>query len=199
MDTLLENTNNLLRNLHQKYDQVNQNVQGLQNFFLKMQQSDFEERLSSRLDRVEAKHSSSMKSLKVFIESEDRAREQNMLMRFEDFSMLRQTTTSRLSVYESRLDTLEEMVLDLNQVISPPPPAPSPPPPTTSYTPVMVWGPPVSSDNSDSSEEPVVSDDYEDLAGRDFSMLGLSSPGELDQLEYDCLVPPCDLNTDFKR
>ena len=63
----------------------------------------------------------------------------------------------------------------------------------------MVWGPPVSSDNSDSSEEPVVSDDYEDLAGRDFSMLGLSSPGELDQLEYDCLVPPCDLNTDFKR
>ena len=129
VDTLLENTNSLLRDLQNKYDQVKLNVEALQNFVLKMQQSDFEERLSSRLESVEAKHGSSMKSLKVFIESEDRAREQTMLMRFEDFRMLRQTTASRLSVYETRLDTLEEMVLDLNQVISPPPPSPLPPPP----------------------------------------------------------------------
>ena len=34
VDTLLENTNILLRNLNEKYDQVSQNVEGLQNFVL---------------------------------------------------------------------------------------------------------------------------------------------------------------------
>ena len=179
VDTLVGNTNNLLRNLHQKYEQLSQNVEGLQSFVLKLQQSDFEEKVSSRLDSVEARLSSGVRSLKVFIESEDRAREQNMLMRFEDLQMLRQTTTSRLAVYETRLDTLEEMVLDLTQV-SPPPPSP---PPASTLRPLV---------------PPVVSEDYEDLAGRDFSMLGLSSPGDLDRLErveYDCLEPPCDLST----
>ena len=92
-------------------------------------------------------------------------------------------TDSRLAVYETRLDTLEEMVLDLSQVIPPPPPPPLPPPPPAS-----------------TQSSPVrTSEDYEDLGGRDFSMLGLSSPGELDRLEYDCLVEPCDLSTNINR
>ena len=176
VETLVENTNGLLRSIDDKYNRVITELQVLQNFSQRVQQSDLEERLKSRLSSLEIKHGNRLKSLKTLIDAGDRQIEQNMMMRFEDFNMLRKTTTSRLSVYEARLDTMEQLVFGLGQV-----------------------GPgrvevEEEEEEEEETEIPVrdISEDYEDLAGRDFSMLGLTTIGDLDSLEYECLVPPCE-------
>ena len=184
VETLVENTNSLLRSIDDKYNRVITELQVLQNFSQRVQQSDFEERLQSRLSSLEVKHGNRLKSLKTLMDAGDRQIEQNMMMRFEDFNMLRKTTTSRLSVYEARLDTLEQLVFGLGQA-----------------------GPgrvEVEEEEEEEEEEDTeisvrdILEDYEDLAGRDFSMLGLTTIGELDSLEYECLVPPCDSDRSYQ-
>ena len=172
VETLVENTNGLLRTIDNKYNQVMKEIQFLKNFSLKAQESDFEERLEIQLSNFEVKHGNRLKALKTLVGAEDRQLEQNMLMRFEDFNVLRRTTTSRLAVYEARLDTLERLVFELGREEE-----------TTTETSDREF-----SESSESSE--TISEEYEELGGRDFSMLGLSSPGELDSL--DCLIAPCD-------
>ena len=172
VDTLVESTNGLLRTIDNKYNKVMREIQFLKNFSLKAQESDFEERLEIQLSNFEVKHGNRLKALKTLVGAEDRQLEQNMLMRFEDFNVLRRTTTSRLAVYEARLDTLERLVLELGRGEE-----------TTTETSDREF-----SESSESSE--TISEEYEELGGRDFSMLGLSSPGELDSL--DCLIAPCD-------
>ena len=172
VETLVENTNGLLRTIDNKYNKVMKEIQFLKNFSLKAQESDFEERLEIQLSNFEVKHGNRLKALKTLVGAEDRQLEQNMLMRFEDFNVLRRTTTSRLAVYEARLDTLERLVFELGREEE-----------TTTETSDREF-----SESSESSE--TISEEYEELGGRDFSMLGLSSPGELDSL--DCLIAPCD-------
>ena len=173
VETLVENTNGLLRTIDNKYNQVMREIQFLKNFSLKAQESDFEERLEIQLSNFEVKHGNRLKALKTLVGAEDRQLEQNMLMRFEDFNVLRRTTTSRLAVYEARLDTLERLVFELGRGEEE----------RTTQTSDREF-----SESSESSE--TISEEYEELGGRDFSMLGLSSPGELDSL--DCLIAPCD-------
>ena len=172
VETLVENTNGLLRTIDNKYNKVMREIQFLKNFSLKAQESDFEERLEIQLSNFEVKHGNRLKALKTLVGAEDRQLEQNMLMRFEDFNVLRRTTTSRLAVYEARLDTLERLVFELGREEE-----------TTTETSDREF-----SESSESSE--TISEEYEELGGRDFSMLGLSSPGELDSL--DCLIAPCE-------
>ena len=173
VETLVENTNGLLRTIDNKYNKVMREIQFLKNFSLKAQESDFEERLEIQLSNFEVKHGNRLKALKTLVGAEDRQLEQNMLMRFEDFNVLRRTTTSRLAVYEARLDTLERLVFELGRGEEE----------TTTQTSDREF-----SESSESSE--TISEEYEELGGRDFSMLGLSSPGELDSL--DCLIAPCE-------
>ena len=51
------------------------------------------------------------------MKTEDDAILENVKMRSEDFNIIRKTTNSRLSVYETRLDTMEQMMFEMDEKV----------------------------------------------------------------------------------
>ena len=111
-------------------------------------------------------------------------------MRMEDFNVLKKTTSSRLSVFEARIDMLEQLDLEYSQKATEP---------TISFF-EPTEATTVESLNSRTTEAPDPT--YDELGGNDFSMLGINNPTDLDilvpyspkKIVHNCLNPPCDQN-----
>ena len=192
IDNLLISTNNLLRDVNNKYQRTIVDLGNLQNSTQTLFDQNLQEKLETQIKHLETKYDQKFQSMLAQMRSEDQAIVKNILLKTEDFKMIRKTTSSRLSVYETRLDTLEHLVFEikelvnqksqqLNQEILTT---------TTEMSPFQRFFNKSNSVNRNSSQTEI-SDDYEALAGTDFSMLGLSNPNDLDNLNFDCFLPPC--------
>ena len=68
-----------------------------------------------QIEHLETKYDQKFQSMFAQMRSEDQAIVKSILLKTEDFKMIRKTASSRLSVYETRLDTLEHLVFDMRQ------------------------------------------------------------------------------------
>ena len=124
------------------------------------------------------------------MQGEDDDIRNDITMRMEDFNVLKKTTSSRLSVYEARIDMLEQLVLEYSQKTTEP---------TNSFF-EQTEATTVESLYSRTTEAPDPT--YDELGGNDFSMLGINNPKDLDilvpyspkKIVHNCLNPPCDQN-----
>lgn len=195
----METTNKLLRDIDVKYKRTQSDFDFMRNYTENLLKQNIEEKLTSKISNLETQYQNMYKSLKSDMAREDSDIRQSIAMRSEDYNMIRKTTKSRLSVYEARLDTLEHLVFEVKQMIqninSPTQQyttaAPKQETTTNLYT-EMLKRVGKRTDISHYEEEQTQNDDYEEFAGNDFSMLGLSNPEDLDTLDFQCLFPPCD-------
>ena len=117
IDSLLATTNKLLREVNLKYQRTSNDLTQLKNFSVQILSQNLEEKLNSKISNLELKFDTIVKVLKQEMLTEDEAILQNIKMRSEDFNMIRKTTNSRLSVYETRLDTMEQMMFEMDEKI----------------------------------------------------------------------------------
>jgi len=183
---LVAETNKFLMELESKYTGLSDQMKTLQTLASEPRQTfdpELEDKLKTRMVKIEAKFDFLLKNLQSIMEGADDDIRNDINMRMEDFNVLRKTTSSRLSVYEARIDMLEQLVLEYSQKTTEPPnlffPA------TTEAirtTPRYL-----------TTEAPDPA--YDELGGNDFSMLGITNPKDLDILVasgQNCLNPPCD-------
>ena len=195
----METTNKLLRDIDVKYKRTQTDFDFMRNYTETLLKQNIEEKLTSKISNLETNYQNMCKSLKSDMAREDNDIRQSIAMRSEDYNMIRKTTNSRLSVYEARLDTLEHLVFEVKQMIQ------NINSPTQQYTTAapkqetstnlykeMLKRVGIKTDISQYEEEQTQNNDYEEFAGNDFSMLGLSNPEDLDTLDFQCLFPPCD-------
>lgn len=166
---LVAETNKLLTGLETKYSSLSDEIKTLQNLTAEPKpvvDPELENKMNSRMLKLEAKFDFLLKNLQSIMEGADDDIRHDINMRMEDFNVLRKTTTSRLSVYETRIDMLEQLVLKYATKTTEPSinlfettTETSPKPPQTTEMP-----------------DPA----YDDFGGNDFSMLGISNAKDLD-------------------
>ena len=200
IDSLLISTNKLLQDIDSKYQRTLGDLDYVRNYTEKILNQNIEEKLTAKMSNLQKKYTAMLNGLKDSLISSDKDILQSIALRSEDYNMIRKTTKSRLSVYETRLDTLEKLLFEFkeeneklhlsnsqnsqnSQLITSTTEAPS------LYNKLLKKMKTSQSLN-----------DYEDFAGKDFSMLGLSDPNQLDVLdETDCLFPPCSMHQKSER
>ena len=192
IDSLLVSTNNLLRDVNTKYQRTIDDLGDLQNFTQTLFHQNLQEKLKTQIERLETKYDQRFQSMLAQMRSEDQAIVKSILLKTEDFKMIRKTTSSRLSVYETRLDTLEQLVFEVKELVNQNNQQVSQEVTTTTteMSPFQRFFN-ISNFENRNSQQLEISDDYDALAGSDFSMLGLSNPNDLDDLSLDCFFPPC--------
>ena len=186
---LVAETNKFLVDLSSKYNEVFSRMNALED--LTSEQAgkvgaELEDKINSKLVKLEAKYDFLLKNLQTIMKNADDDIRNDINMRMEDFNVLRKTTTSRLSVYEARIDMLEELVLSYTKKPTEPP--------LDLFTELTTEESTTLRTTESSMPE------YDDLGGNDFSMLGIDDPKDLDNLKsfnlkskaLDCLQPPCD-------
>ena len=194
IDGLLISTNKLLQEVDSKYQRTISDLDYVRNYTEKLMNQNIEEKLTSQITNMQAKCTAMHNNLKDDLISSDKEILQSIALRSEDYNMIRKTTKSRLTVYEARLDTLEQLLFELkeenekNNL------------PSTQLTTSTTRAPSFYDDLLKRMKSAPSTNDYEDLAGKDFSMLGLSDPNQLDVLdETDCPFPPCTMQHKSER
>ena len=193
IDSLLISTNNLLRDVNNKYQRTIDDLGHLQNFTQTLFHQNIQEKLKTQIEHLETKYDQKFQSILAQMRSEDQAIVKSILLKTEDFKMIRKTTSSRLSVYETRLDTLEHLVFEIKELVNQKNQQLTQEVTTTTTTEMSSFQRffNISNFENRNSHQIDISEDYEALAGSDFSMLGLSNPNDLDKINLDCLFPPC--------
>ena len=187
---LLMGTNKILQDLNSKYQRTLSDLSYLRNYTEKIMNQNMEDKLTSQISNLQTKNNAMFNRLKEDMISSDKDILRNMALRSEDYDMIRKTTKSRLSVYESRLDNLEQLIFEMKEQAENVPFDDSSQ--TTSTTQTTSFNDELLRKMSNSHG----SNEYEDFAGKDFSMLGLSDPRDLDDLNTDlttCPFPPCSI------
>ena len=192
---LLISTNKLLQDIDSKYQRTISDLDNVRNYTETIFNQNIEEKLTAQMSNLQTKYTAMLNGLKDTLTSSDKDILQSIAMRSEDYNMIRKTTKSRLSVYEARLDNLEQILFELkeeneNLHLS------SSQQTTTSTT----EAPSFYNELLKKMKSSQSTNDYEDFAGKDFSMLGLSDPNQLDVLdETDCPFPPCSMHHKSER
>lgn len=191
---LLIGTNKLLQDIDSKYQRTLSDLDNVRNSTEKMFNQNIEEKLTSQMSNLQTKYTTMLNDLKDSLISSDKDILQSIAMRSEDYDMIRRTTKSRLSVYEARLDTLEQILFELKEEnvklhLS-----------SSQQTTSTTEAPSFYDKLLKKMKSSQSTNDYEDFAGKDFSMLGLSDPNQLDVLdETDCPFPPCSMHHKSER
>ena len=180
---LVAETNKFLMELETKYNSLSEQIKTLEDLTAEPVQTvdpELEDKMHTKMVKLEAKFEILLKNLESKMEGEDSDIRHDINMRMEDVNVLRKTTTSRLSVYETRIDMLEQLVLKYS---------------TQTTEPTVTLFPTTTTDATPSTTE--APDQSYDEMGGDFSMLGISNPQDLDLIEPfnpqpDCVRPPCD-------
>ena len=194
IDSLLISTNKLLQDIDSKYQRTLADLDYVRNYTENMFNQNVEEKLTAKMANLQTKYTTMLKALKESLISSDKDILQSIALRSEDYNMIRKTTKSRLSVYETRLDTLEQLLFELKEEneklhLS-----------NSQLTTSTTEAPSFYNELLKKMKTSQSSNDYEDFAGKDFSMLGLSDPNQLDVLdETDCPFPPCSMHTKSER
>ena len=194
IDSLLISTNKLLQDIDSKYQRTLADLDYVRNYTEKMLNQNIEEKLTAKMSNLQNKYTAMLNGLKDSLISSDKDILQSIALRSEDYNMIRRTTKSRLSVYETRLDTLEQLLFELKEEneklhLS-----------NSQLTTSTTEAPSFYNELLKKMKTSQSSNDYEDFAGKDFSMLGLSNPDQLDVLdETDCPFPPCSMHTKSER
>ena len=197
IDSLLISTNKLLGDIDSKYQRTLADLDFVRNYTEKILNQNIEEKLTAKMSNLQKKYTAMLNGLKDSLISSDKDILQSIALRSEDYNMIRRTTKSRLSVYETRLDTLEQLLFELkeeNEKLHL----------TNSQNSQLIIStteaPSLYNELLKKMKTSQSSNDYEDFAGKDFSMLGLSDPNQLDVLdETDCLFPPCSMHQKSER
>ena len=187
---LLMGTNKILQDLNSKYQRTLRDLSYLRNYTEKIMNQNMEDKLTSQISNLQTKNNAMFNRLKEDMISSDKDILRNMALRSEDYDIIRKTTKSRLSVYESRLDNLEQLIFEMKEQAENVPFDDSSQ--TTSTTQTTSFNDELLRKMSNSHG----SNEYEDFAGKDFSMLGLSDPRDLDDLNTDlttCPLQPCSI------
>lgn len=186
---LVAETNKFLMGLESKYNSLSGQIRTLQNLTAEPRQivdPNLEEKLNNKIVKLESQFNFLLKNLQSIMEGADDDIRHDINMRMEDFNILRKTTTSRLAVYETRIDMLEQLVLKYSTQ-------------ATEST-ITIFKTTTEASASTTTHTTEVPDPaYDDLGGNDFSMLGINNPTDLDlllpyQSNQDCVRPPCDKN-----
>ena len=194
IDSLLIGTNKLLQDIDSKYQRTLADLDYVRNYTEKMLNQNIEEKLTAKMSNLQNKYTAMLNGLKDSLISSDKDILQSIALRSEDYNMIRRTTKSRLSVYETRLDTLEQLLFELKEEneklhLS-----------NSQLTTSTTEAPSFYNELLKKMKTSQSSNDYEDFAGKDFSMLGLSDPNQLDVLdETDCPFPPCSMHPKSER
>jgi len=183
---LVAETNKFLMLLESKYNNLSGQIRAMQKLTAETKQivePNLEEKLNNEIVKLEAKFHFLLKNIQSLLEGADDDIKHDINMRMEDFNILRKTTTSRLAVYETRIDMLEQLVLKYSTQVTEPT--------------IEIFKTTTEASTTHTTEVPVPA--YEDLGGNDFSMLGINNPNDLDLLlpyqpKQDCERPPCDKN-----
>ena len=184
---LVAETNKFLMGLESKYNSLSDQIKTLQKLTAEPRQivdPELEDKLNNKMVKLEAKFNFLLKNLQTIMEGADDDIRHDINMRMEDFNILRKTTTSRLAVYETRIDMLEQLVLKYSTQ-------------TTTEPTITIFQTTTEASTPHTTEVPDPA--YDDLGGNDFSMLGINNPNDLDMLlpyqpKQDCIRPPCDKN-----
>ena len=194
IDSLLISTNKLLQEIDSKYQRTLADLDYVRNYTENMLNQNIEEKLIAKMSNLQKKYTAMLNGLKESLISSDKDILQSIALRSEDYNMIRKTTKSRLSVYETRLDTLEQLLFELKEEseklhLS-----------NSQLTTSTTEAPSFYNELLKKMKTSQSSNDYEDFAGKDFSMLGLSDPNQLDVLdETDCPFPPCSMHPKSER
>jgi len=193
VSTLVAETNNFLIDLNMKYNNLSEKLSSLHNLTLDPQtnhEQELELKIETKMNKLEAKYDFLLQNLQSIMKGEDDDIRSNIAMRTEDFNVLKKTTSSRLSVYEARINMLEELVLNFSE--------------KSTEVPILEFSatPATTTNRFKTVTTDMVEPDYDDLGGNDFSMLGIRNPNDLDKLQPmnpkqpfpNCINHPCDTN-----
>ncbi|XP_023331199.1 uncharacterized protein LOC111703483 [Eurytemora carolleeae] len=117
VDTLVSFTNQLLLELNNKYTNLDSKISGLERegekTKKKMKENKFEDELLREMTRIEDEVGFKISRIKDDIATGEQSIRTEIKLKDEDIELLKKITTSRLSIYESRIDALESMILNL--------------------------------------------------------------------------------------
>lgn len=192
VDSLLATTNKILRDIDQKYQRTSDDLTQLQNFNEKILGPNLEDKLNSKISNLELKYDAILKALKQEMKTEDDAILENVKMRSEDFNIIRKTTNSRLSVYETRLDTMEQMMFEMDEKVKSQSLLQFSPTSTTKFN--LVESSSRNYLEEFNSGRFSISTTTESGSQDDFSLFGLDNLDDLNNMDHECLFPPCGQN-----
>ena len=198
VSTLLQTTNDLMKKFQQNLSEISIEMHSVKKLTENMASLNIEDQLNEKLQSLHSSLSNSIKDLKNKMKNEDSRIKQSIELKSEDFSMIRKTTTSRLSVYETRLDTLEQLVFEIKQgglqgrsEKSIEQRTTLKPRTTTTSNPFSLHFERYYRTTTARNEDDGFSEQFQDFAeDGDFSMLGLSSLNDLDNLENEREIIP---------
>ena len=98
-----------------KYQRTLSDLDNVRNFTEKIFNQNIEEKLTAQMSNLQTKYTAMLNGLKDSLISSDKDILQSIALRSEDYNMIRRTTKSSLSVYETRLDTLEQLLFELKE------------------------------------------------------------------------------------
>eukprot|EP00092_Neocalanus_flemingeri_P019571 GFUD01021203.1.p1 GENE.GFUD01021203.1~~GFUD01021203.1.p1 ORF type:complete len:595 (+),score=159.31 GFUD01021203.1:56-1840(+) len=170
---LVAETNKFLIDLDSKYSNLSDQITSLQNITMEPQLTvdpELENKINTKMVKLEAKYDFLLKNLQSIMQGEDDDIRNDITMRTEDFNVLKKTTSSRLSVYEARIDMLEQLVLEFSQ--------------QSTEVPILEFSStPSTTEMFKSFTTEIPEPTYDELGGNDFSMLGITNSEDLDNLE----------------